>query len=245
MGVERKVTRRVFLGILAGTAVGFPFLHPESTLRAMGAILGKSVDCGNNKEPQGSKYPFDAIVVPGAGIVETIDGNHTPSELGKMRLEAAAIAYSKGLAPSIVLVGWENTPKENGFTQKIYLQDAFKKLTGNLIPDEAILIEGLSINTATNMEELSKHNIKTALIVTNRFHKERSTLFACEYGIAASSLSAEDLILKQDPTRAEAIRAMYDSWEIKLAQAKEELELVLAIWDPKGAIPTLLKGMAK
>lgn len=251
MNSERRLcSRRDFffqvgkLGLAA--AAGLPFVNFGNTLRVIGALSGEEVDCKNGVESQNPKYLADAIVVPSAGSLKIDEKTYTPNDIGKMRLEAAAIAYANHLAPKIILLNGEKRAKEDELTEKKYLQDFFRKLTGEtaVIPDEAILIENHSVNTATNMEELAKivtrHNLKKTLIVTNRFHELRSTLFACANEVPAFSLAAEDLIISQDPGRAEAIKKIYNTGEIRAAEMKERFEVALVIWDPKGMIPTLL-----
>lgn len=243
----RRVPKRVALAALAalggGVLIGPPLLHSENTLRVLGVIVGKTAECATGIEAQKQPYPFDAIVVPGVGNDKTTDGNYTPNRDERMRLEAAALAFSQGLAPTIVLLDGLRNSQENGSVEKTYLQYAFGKLTGGgseSIDDEAIILGERSINTATGMDELAEiaklRGMRRVLIVTNSYHEVRATLLACANGVAASPRSAERLLLGQKFQR-------YDSWTMIVIRLKEELEIIWAIWDPMGIAPTILKIM--
>ncbi len=99
------------------------------------------------------------------------------------------------------------------------------------------------------MEELAKiiaNNYgRKVVMITNDFQMNRAVQFACDNGVATSPLSAESVVVYQNPARAEAVRVLYDSMETKFAQLKEWFELILTGWDPKGKIPTLVKGITR
>ncbi|MFH1832707.1 MAG: YdcF family protein [Candidatus Levyibacteriota bacterium] len=223
-------------------AVSAPvYIDPDNAIRVKKALLGNPVDCGNGIEAQNKDYPFDAIVVPGAGRVKKADGTFEPNYTQKIRLEAAAFAYSKRFAPLIILL---NGKREEGESEgKKYLENRVEELTEGtaIIPDKRILTEENSINTATNMEELvkiaKKRNLKKVLIVTNKNHLARATLLACANGVAASSKSAEELLVEQNSGHANIIS------DSSSEQAKELAEVVLIAWDPKGKFPTWVKRL--
>lgn len=253
--LERRIDRRLILRVAGlGTALvvaGPPLLHINNTIRLFGAAFGQEIDCATDKEAESKSYPFDAIVVPGGGTVLTPQGTRIPSDYQQLRLEGAAVAYSKNLAPRIILLDGIKGPFDGGLTSKTYLQESFQKLTGGnaFLPDEAIIIEHRSINTATNMSELRRivvaRNIKKVLIVTNEYHETRATLFACEYGVPASSTSAEDLIIEVDPERKGEIHRLYHTPQVGTIETKETLEVIWSLWDPKGRVPTLLRKLTK
>ena len=254
--LERNVNRRFILRAIglgtAGLVVVLPLLHIDNTLRVFRSVaLGEKVDCVPDTEGEVKNYPFDAIVVPGGGTVTTPQGAHIPNYYQQLRLDGAAIAYSKNLAPRIILLDGAKGPLEDGLTSKTYLQESLRRLAGGnaSLPDEAIIIENRSINTATNMRELRKivaaQNIKKVLIVTNEYHERRATLLSCEYGVPASSSSAEDLILEVDPERKGEIHNLYHTSEVRIIKTKEELEVIWSLWDPKARAPTLLKKLTR
>lgn len=243
--IGRRVLPLALRGLLTVGVVGLiapPLFHLESTQRVLGAIVSGKVECGGDAEAQRQPYPFDAIVVPGVGNDKTTDGDYTPNKDERMRLEAAALAFLQGLAPTIILMDGPRNPRENGSVEKTYLQSFFRELTGGAeeIADETVILGMRSINTATAMDELARiarrHNIGKVLIITNSYHQMRATLLACENGVAASSQSAESILTGQNFQR-------YDSWTMIVTRLKEELEIIWAIWDPKGIVPTMLKIM--
>lgn len=254
--LERRVNRRFILKAVGlgtvGTVIVPPLVHIDNTLRVFkAAVFREKVDCAGDREAENKNYPFDAIVVPGGGSVLTPEGLYIPSDYQQLRLEGAAVAYSKNLAPRIILLDGAKNPIEDGLTSKRYLQESLKRLVGGnaFLPDEAIIVENRSINTATNMSELRKivaaQNIKTVLIVTNEYHERRATLFACEYGVPASSAAAEDLIIEVDPERKGEISRLYHTPQVGTIETKETLEVIWSLWDPKGRVPTLLKKLTR
>jgi hypothetical protein len=119
-----------------------------------------------------------------------------------------------------------------------------REITGESLPNNALIVENKSINTATNMNELKKiveaENINKVLIITNDYHERRATLFACERGIPSGSGSAESIIKAFDPSRTSEINRLYHTPEAGSNETKELLEVVWSIWDTGGKVPTLL-----
>ncbi|OGM21827.1 hypothetical protein A2714_02480 [Candidatus Woesebacteria bacterium RIFCSPHIGHO2_01_FULL_38_9] len=254
MGEERKhslASRRTFLrsaAVLSGALFfGPPLLHLDNTFRAARALGGGSIDCLPKTEVESTEYPFDALAIPGSGTLTTEDGILMPNLYGQMRLEAAALAYSKKLAPTIILLdGGAEIGGEVSVSEK-YLNAAYKNLTGDELPEGVVKKKEDTINTATNMEGLSdevkESNLQKILVITNTFHQNRAILFACAYGVNAFPMSAEDLLLAEGSAREGDIRRLSQSWEMRTAEIKEGVEIVFAIWDPRGKVPTFLKRL--
>lgn len=252
MNPERKRGRRWILR--AGTVgigvavVGPPLWHINNTLRILGTAFGNDIDCTNGKEAKEKGYPFDAIVVPGAGSVWTDEG-FIPNDYGRIRLEAAALAFARKLAPRIILLDGANSLPEDNQTNREYLKQTFGDTFGQELPEEAIIGENHSINTATNMRELKKiakeHNLLKVIIVTNDFHKTRATLFACQFDIAASSISAEELIIDAYPERKQEVHRLYHTREVGEIENKELLKIIWSLWDPNGRVPTWLTKLQR
>src|SRR3990167_7502786 len=90
--------------LLTIAVVGKPFLERENTDLALQALAGNQIQCANGVDTLDQRYPYDAIEVPGAGLIEKSKGVFVPSSFGEMRLEGAAIAYERELAPTIILL---------------------------------------------------------------------------------------------------------------------------------------------
>lgn len=229
MSAERRAARRATRGLClaaaAAIALAFPIGNFDNTMRVGEALVTKKTGCADGVRPSDPNHPFDAIVVPGAGVDLAPDGSHIPTDDGQTRLKATAVAFSKGVAPRIILLDG----KGNLGTSEAYLRGL---IGGSKIPNGAILVEGNSTNTATNMEELRKivdeHQVKRVAMVTNNYHVPRAVLLSCANGIPTSPLPAEDLLTEESRGIPTAILL------------KERLAILSQLWDPKGKIQTLL-----
>jgi uncharacterized SAM-binding protein YcdF (DUF218 family) len=247
----RRKTLLILKAAGALTALGIilpPVLHFENTVRIIGTLSGAEVDCIGGVQPQDSKYKADAIVVPGAGIVREKDGTLEPNEYGRIRLEAAAIAFFNKEAPLIILLDGKTGSDDEQPAPVKYLQKMYTALNNgkDLIPEDALIVENKSVNTATNMQELTKiaeqKSIQLVLVVTNDFHRDRATLLACANGLAAVSVSAEDTVIANSPerkTEVEKIRKRGDD-----ENRKEIPEVISQLWSPKGRLQIIIWGAA-
>lgn len=107
MSVERRAARRATRGLcLAATAAialaAVPTLHFNNTARVLAALLTNTTGCADGTRPSNSNFPFDAIVVPGAGVSFAPDGSHIPTDDGQTRLEDLLTEESRGI-PTAVL----------------------------------------------------------------------------------------------------------------------------------------------
>ena len=57
------------------------------------SFAGKDVNCLASAETENDYFPYDAIVIPGAGMDISPEGFGYPNEFQKLRLVAAAIKY--------------------------------------------------------------------------------------------------------------------------------------------------------
>lgn len=234
MSPERRATIRLCLAAGATIALAVPFLNFDNTARVLEALVTNKTGCADGIRPNDQNYPFDAIAVPGAGVMRLPDGSYIPTDDGQTRLQAAAIVFSERLTPRVILLDGVEHPG----VSETYLQDRFRRLTGGSeIPNGAILDEGQSTNTATNMRALReivvKHNIGKVAMVTNMYHGLRSVLLACANGVATFLLPAEDLLTRSPREINAATR-----W-------KERVEILSQLWDPTGKIQTLLEKLKR
>lgn len=233
-----RIRKRVMMLAAAGTVILTPILMDTGNAkRVAGALFTGNVDCTARQKPKDPDHPFDAIVIPGAGSIKALDGNAVPGEAGQIRIKAGARLYLAGYAPTIILLDGAAGPGEKPSISKKYLQRLLDDNT-RIIPNETILAENDSVNTATNMKKLAEiveeTDIRLVVIVSSASHVSRATVLACANGVSALSLPAEDLLIKQDPT---------SSTRMLITTLKEKIETLLLLWDPKGTLPTFLKGI--
>ncbi|MEG6566267.1 YdcF family protein [Thermoanaerobacterium saccharolyticum] len=122
----------------------------------------------------------DAIIVLGCAVY-----GKNPSPFFKERLNEAIKLYKEGLGKYIIVSGGKGLGEDiseaeagNGYLLK------------NGIPDNTILKDDKSYSTLQNLENSKKimdqKSLKTAIIVSNKFHLKRASIIAKEAGINAS-----------------------------------------------------------
>ena len=240
----RKVVKVSAIGAGA-VAIGAPLYHRENSKRIIGAALRKGVDCTGCIENETTHYPFDAVVVPGGGLEQAENGQWVPSKFAQLRLEAAALSYRDGIAPSIVLLDGVAGCDQDQMANKLFLLRRAQERGIALDESSVIAEDQVSVNTATNMDQLrviaEKYGLKKVRIESNRFHNTRATLFACHRGVAATYMSCEDTILADDPTRYEEIEALYATEYATYLRRKEAIEIAASFIDPSGRAQTLAR----
>ena len=98
-----------------------------------------------------SRYPYTAIVVPGAG------GDRPGIRLspgGKLRDEIAAKRYREGKAPFLIVSGGFVHPSQTGFSEAIEMKRDLMTRFG--IPEEAILVDPHARHTTTNLRNAAR-----------------------------------------------------------------------------------------
>ena len=219
----RKVVKVSAIGAGA-VAIGAPLYHRENSKRIIGAALRKGVDCTGCIENETTHYPFDAVVVPGGGLEQAENGQWVPS---------------------IVLLDGVAGCDQDQMANKLFLLRRAQERGIALDESSVIAEDQVSVNTATNMDQLrviaEKYGLKKVRIESNRFHNTRATLFACHRGVAATYMSCEDTILADDPTRYEEIEALYATEYATYLRRKEAIEIAASFIDPSGRAQTLAR----
>lgn len=225
-------------------------LHPNNTYRIFeAAVLRESVNCDHGVKASNTQgFEYDAIAVPGAGRTPLENGEYFPNFHGQLRLDAAALAFSKEhKAPVIALLDGDDKTPEGEPIGKAYLGSSSDRLLENppIIPGESIVMDHVSINTATNMKELGRlareNDWRKVLIITNKYHGQRATLFACQNGVHASQRTAESIIRQYNPGLAPYIKMMYDDPTMRNRELTEGGKIAWSLVDPKGVIPTIAR----
>lgn len=122
----------------------------------------------------------DAIIVLGCAVY-----GKNPSPFFKERLNEAIKLYKEGLGKYIIVSGGK------GPGEDISEAEAGKEyLLKNGITDNVVLMDDGSYSTLQNLENSKKimdgKSLKTAIIVSNKFHLKRASMIAKEAGINAS-----------------------------------------------------------
>lgn len=137
-----------------------------------------------------SQSRFDAIVV--LGFSADSDGNPTPVELE--RVTEAVHEYERGVAPRVIFTGGAVA---NRFVEAQVMAHAAE---AQGIPQSAVLVEPLARDTIQNacysVRIMNQHGWRSAEVVSNAWHLQRSALIfshePIEWGVhAAPSLEPE------------------------------------------------------
>ncbi|MGB9781161.1 YdcF family protein [Caldanaerobacter sp.] len=122
----------------------------------------------------------DAIIVLGCAVY-----GDTPSPFFKERLEEALKLYKRGCGRYIIISGGK------GPGESISEAEAGKRhLLEKGVASKNILLDDKSFSTYENLlfskEIMEKNSLKTAIIVSNKFHLKRASVIAKRIGIDAS-----------------------------------------------------------
>jgi hypothetical protein len=98
-----------------------------------------------------NKYPYSAIVVPGAGPEQA---GVALDPAGLARITLAAKRYREGLAPFILVSGGYVHPSQTPFCEAIDMKRALIRDLG--IPADSILIDPHARHTTTNLRNASR-----------------------------------------------------------------------------------------
>ena len=128
----------------------------------------------------------DCLIVLGARVHE--DGH--PSRSLEMRCRAAAEAYQRGIAPSIIVCGGQGRDEPHTEAQ------AMERCLRNMGVDaQAILQEDASANTVENLRNartiMRRHQMNLAAVVTSDYHLTRALWIARDLGVNAVGISAQ------------------------------------------------------
>lgn len=244
-----KITKmNILRGTLAVTAaVTFQAMrNPQNTELVYKYYTDQSVECFNRVDSENEAYPFDAIVVLSGGVGLTPEGESIPNDFYKLRLEAAAISYIRGQAPRIIIHDGKMDTSIDPSTSQRFLKEEVSRLSGGKteLPDNAIIQEKDSLNTAGNIFELSKlveqFNLNNLFLISNFFHLDRATMNSCARDLNVYPKAAEDIIIEFDPSREGLIREFYASKQLDNLILKENLVILESLVDPEGFGPILI-----
>lgn len=176
----KAIIKRIlmFLGIVAGTAAALVvIMNLFMILKTFSDII--SVEEAEKLEE------VDCIIVLGAGV--RADG--TPSAMLRDRLEKAAELYEKGVSDKIIVSGdHREVYYDEVNTMKSYLMDKG-------IPSEAIFMDHAGLSTYDSMyRAVNIFGVKSAVIVTQKYHMYRAIYDAEALGIEAYGVAAKKVV---------------------------------------------------
>ena len=124
---------------------------------------------------------YDYIIVLGCGIID----NSIPTDLMADRLDMAIRLYEDGTAPMILLSGDHRVDDYNEVAvMRNYLLERG-------IPDDVILCDDLGLSTNETMERAVRlYGVRSAVIVTQKYHLYRSVYLARDYGVECEGVIA-------------------------------------------------------
>ncbi len=136
----------------------------------------------NIKTADNINSTYDCIIILGCGVKP--DG--TPSAMLNDRLETGIELYKKGVAPVIIMSGDHGRENYDEVTaMKQYAAD-------NGVPTEKIFLDHAGFSTYESMVRAEKiFGVKSAVLVTQKYHLYRSLMCAEDCGINAVGVGAD------------------------------------------------------
>lgn len=124
---------------------------------------------------------YDYIIVLGCGIID----NQYPTDLMSDRLDTAIRLYESGAADRILLSGDHRVDDYNEVAvMRNYMLDYG-------IPEEVIECDDLGLSTSETMQRASQlYGVRSAVIVTQKYHLSRAVYLARNYGIDCEGVIA-------------------------------------------------------
>jgi hypothetical protein len=128
------------------------FNHRDEAARYEPMEAGENAEAATRaRSIDWSRYPFSAIIVPGAG-------NDRPgvrlSAAGKLRDEIAAIRFRHGQAPFLIVSGGFVHPKQTEYSEAIEMKHDLMTRFG--IPANAIIVDPHARHTTTNLRNAAR-----------------------------------------------------------------------------------------
>jgi len=232
-------------------AVGLPLLNHVTSERVMQISLGKDIQCTDMSEsaPQTSGLA-DAIVVLGAGLKSNDDGTWEPNSFESQRLNAGAglyvAGYLDGQGKVVLLDGRLPDGAQADVDKRYFVQRVDNNSHGTVQVEESdVIVDTASVNTATGMDVLKNladaNKWDVIIVVTDEFHKNRAIEDALERGLCIKVITVEEYVSWFDPASREQIEQRNASSGMQLREIKENIGLLLHMYDPKWKLRSLMK----
>lgn len=240
----RRPFRTLVNNLIAVALIGcatMPIVNYNTTKNVIATQIGIPLDCPKPPEAVNGIYPFDAVAVLGAGMALQKDTNmYGPNTFEKGRLTAAALLYLAGYSDTIVLHVGKQKPGVDPNLELLFLQEKVWNLSDQTVtlPDNAVIMDTESVNTASSLQisaqQINTYGWERVLYVSDEFHLEkRVPVLACEYGIAGSYMSVEDIYALYSPDGVPALKKRNKGQGMAWRKIMEEIKLWSMIIDPQ------------
>jgi len=124
---------------------------------------------------------YDYIIVLGCGIID----NSIPTDLMSDRLDTAIDLYQRGVAPLILVSG---DHREDDYNEVAVMRNY---MIDRGVPEEVIMSDDLGLSTGETMQRAAGvFGVRSAVIVTQRYHLYRAVYLARHYGIDCEGVIA-------------------------------------------------------
>ncbi len=134
------------------------------------------------KKQQVEKKQVECAIILGAGITDS----ETPGHYLKDRLDGGIYLYKKGLVKKLLLTG------DNGSMYHNEIHVMLQYCIDNGVPGEDIFCDHAGFNTFDSMYRAAHlYDVKSAVVVTQKFHIGRSIFLAKEEGIKAYGITSD------------------------------------------------------
>ncbi len=141
---------------------------------------------GRSPEPPRRARASDVILVLGAGLA----GDATPSPVLEDRLATALALHRAGHAPKILVSGDRTGAYDEPAAMKRWL-------VAENVPESAIVMDPGGFDTFLSLARARDvYGVKSAIIVTQRFHLSRAVWVARRLGLAADGAKADKRVYR-------------------------------------------------
>ena len=147
-------------------------------------IVVNSNACGRTFDNADDIPPQNTALLLGTNPVSRYD--HSPNFFYKARIEATASLYRKGKFKRLIISG----DKHQGYDEPAAMTNDLVKLG---IPKEVIATDGSGHRTLLSMKNIQQDfDIDSVIIISQKWHNERSIYLADKMGIHAIGYNAKD-----------------------------------------------------
>lgn len=180
---------------------------------------------------------YDALVVLGKNIVAGWNRDRIRktkyylSDRGEFSVIAGGALFRTGDFGKIVFSGGKTAGHD--FPSEAQAMSDFLLLNFSDIPKNKIIIEGISMDTLANAQEVKKiaekENLKTLLVMTTPEHIKRSKMLFEKEGLTVDMISSEEVLKKYAPDLYEKYKYKINPFELIIEKSAYVIQLIPGI----------------